>query len=463
MNFNPFEEKPKKMESIMLGWKDIFVQPYDKNEVSPYTKTRCILMNGTEYEAVWCKHHFNRHYPDNDARRAVAQLRRSEQQQQKLISLLKPIDETLLETTIGYEQLAVDLTAFLAQRSTDKTVKNALDFALLEDFDHLYRYANLLEMDMGLEAERLVRGYTELMPGRPTIAHHRHPFDTVRPSIDNKKADLITKLDVGIITAAEQQTMNYYMNIAQFYQTQKGRELYAEIGMVEEDHVTHYGSLMDTKATIFENLLMHEYTECYLYYSMYHDESDEKIKKVWEMLFEQEIAHLHATVKLLNQYEKKSWDEVISEGNFPPLLKLQENKEYLRKVLGKTVTLTGDRESYADVSTLPDDADFFKYQKKITPHPEEERGHTIIAEHIDMFKSDYRFQEKEHPIPSLRLREKTILSWALKKANFLLLKKDAGFKPTSFLILNKKLPIARPAARIQSPFPLLKQVPSPYR
>ena len=48
-----------------------------------------------------------------------------------MISLLKPIDETLLETTIGYEQLAVDLTAFLAKRSVDKNVKNALDFALL--------------------------------------------------------------------------------------------------------------------------------------------------------------------------------------------------------------------------------------------------------------------------------------------------------------------------------------------
>ncbi len=416
MNLNPFNEKPKKVESTLMSWKDMYVKPYDKNEVSPYTKTRCILMNGTEYEAVWCKHHFNRNYPDNDARREVALLRRSEQQQQKMISLLKPIDETLLETTIGYEQLAVDLTAFLAQRATDKTVKNALDFALLEDFDHLYRYANLLEMDMGLQAERLVGSYTELMPGRPTIAHHRHPYDTVRPSIDNKTADNMTKLDVGIITAAEQQTMNYYMNIAQFYQTQKGRELYAEIGMVEEDHVTHYGSLMDTKATIFETLLMHEYTECYLYYSMYNDESDENVKKVWERLYEQELAHLHSALKLLQKYEKKSWEEVIPGGEFPPLLKLQANKEYVRKVLAKTVTLTGDRESYADVSSLKDDADFFKYQKKTNAKPEKERGHTIIAEHIDMFTSDYRFQEKEHPIPTLRKRDKDDFELGVKKA-----------------------------------------------
>ncbi len=404
MTFNPFKEKPKKPESVIMNWKDIFVKPYDKNEVSPYTKTRIILMNGTEFEATWCKHHFNRHYPDNDARRTVALIRRSEQQQQKLISLLKPIDETLLETTIGYEQLAVDLTAFLAQRSVDQTVKDALDFALLEDFDHLYRYANLLETDMGIHAEKLVGGYTELMPARPTIAHHRHPFDTIRPSINNKKADIVTKLDVGIITAAEQQTMNYYMNIAQFYKTQKGRELYAEIGMVEEDHVTHYGSLMDTKATIFENCLMHEYTECYLYYSMFMDESDTHVKKIWEMLLEQEIAHLHSAVELLNKYENKSWEEVIPGGEFPELLSLHENKEYVREVLKNTVTLTGYQEGYSEVCKLDEKADFFKYQKQVNCEPEEERGHVIVKEHIEKFGKDYRLQNEEHPIKCLRSR-----------------------------------------------------------
>ena len=34
----------------------------------------------------------------------------------------------------------------LAMREPDKRVKAALDFALLEDFDHLYRYADLLDM-----------------------------------------------------------------------------------------------------------------------------------------------------------------------------------------------------------------------------------------------------------------------------------------------------------------------------
>lgn len=45
--------------------------------------------------------------------------RRTEQQQQKRIACLKPKNETILEHTLSYEQLAVDLTAVMARRETD--------------------------------------------------------------------------------------------------------------------------------------------------------------------------------------------------------------------------------------------------------------------------------------------------------------------------------------------------------
>lgn len=164
---NPFLEKPTPILSQFKDWKSLYPKSYNKNEVDPYTKTRIILMNGTEFEANWFSHQFSRHTCDNDLRRELALVRDVEKQQQLKISLLKPCNESPLEHTIAYEQLAVDLTAELAKRESDCYVKNALDFALLEDFDHLYRYANLLEMEQGVLAERLVGRYTELMPDDP--------------------------------------------------------------------------------------------------------------------------------------------------------------------------------------------------------------------------------------------------------------------------------------------------------
>jgi len=237
---NPFNEQPMALDKMYMNWKEIYPKSYDKNNVDPYTKTRIILMNGAETEQIFFLHQFNRNCNNNDVRRQLAVIRRVSQQMQKLIQCLKPINENVLEETITYEQLAVDLTARLAKSEPDKYVKQALDFALLEDFDHLYRYSNLLEMECGIPAEKLVGRYTEIMPARPTISHHRCPLDSVRYHINNKVADILTKLHINIITAAEQQTMNFYMNICNLYPSDLGRRVYQEIGMIEEQHVTHY-------------------------------------------------------------------------------------------------------------------------------------------------------------------------------------------------------------------------------
>lgn len=401
---NPFLEKPRRIENTLQNWKELYPKVYDKREVDPYTKTRIILMNGTEFEANWFSHQFARHVDDNDLRRDLALARYQEKQQQLKIGLLKPANETVLEHTIGYEQLAVDLTAELAKREVDCDVKRALDFALLEDFDHLYRYANLLEMEQGVAAEWLVGRYTEIMPGRPTISHLRFPKDNVKRGINAKKSDVQTVLSTMIITAAEQQTMNYYMNVTPFACSEMGRKLYQEIALVEEEHVTQYESLMDPNATWFEMLLWHEYCECYLYWSCYVTETDRYVKSLWEENLEMEINHLHKAAELLKKYEGKEWQEVIPCGDFPAPISLHENIEYVRNVLGNTVQFTSKKEEYARVESLPVDSEFFRIQAQINSTTEIVPSHNVIEEFIRRRGADYRFQVAPSPVPELRNR-----------------------------------------------------------
>ncbi len=401
---NPFNEKPKSIEKSFQNWSQLYPKPYNKREVDPYTKCRIILMNGTEFEANWFSHQLARHTCDNELRRDIALTRAIEKQQQQKISLLKPKDESILEHTIGYEQLAVDLTAELAKRECDCSVKTALDFALLEDFDHLYRYANLLEMTEGIYAEWLVGRYTEIMPGRPTISHHRFPKDNVRKCINSKTADIQTILNTMIITAAEQQTMNYYMNVTNFSGGDLARRLYEEIALVEEEHVTHYESLMDANATWLEMLLLHEYCECYLYWSCYMTETDPYIKNLWEQNLQFEIAHLHKAKDLLLKYQGKEWFEVIKDGDFPAPISLHENIEYVRRILNDTVQYTTDKDCYTLIKNLPDDADFFKYQNIINPNIDIVPSHNVIETSIRKNGMDYRYQVEPNPIPELRNR-----------------------------------------------------------
>ncbi len=402
---NPFKEMPKDGKITYANWNALAVKPYDKNTTGPYTKTRVILMNGTEFESNWFLHHLNRHCLNNDIRRIAAEVRRQEQQQQKRISALKPIDETILETTIGYEQLAVDLTAEMAQKEPNPIVKDQLDFALLEDFDHLYRYANLLDMDEGVHAERLVGGYTEITPARPTIAEHRHPKDDIRRYINSWQDSLITRLHTGIITAAEQQTMNYYMNVGSFYHNDLGRKLYTEIAMIEEQHVSGYGSLMDPACTLLECWVMHEYTECYLYYSCYEDESDPYIKKIWLMHFEEELKHLKIASDVLYKYEGREWEQLFVGGaDFPSLLKLKSNISYVREVIN-TVRNTAYRETMVKVDDMPDSSEFFKYQRQVNSSVNSVASHNVIDKYINKSGKDYRFETKPNPEKTLRDRK----------------------------------------------------------
>ncbi len=403
MKVNPFENlQNQKLRYYPLS--SLALKSYDKYQLDPYSKTRVILMNGTEFESNWFYHQFARHCSNNEIRREIAEIRRVEQQQQKRISSLKPINESILETTLSYEQLAIDLTAVLAKREKDFSVKAQLDFALLEDFDHLYRFTNLLELDEKENYKNLIGSYTEIMPGRPTVSEHRHPFDDIRKPVNFMLADPITKMNVNIITGAEQQTMNYYMNVGSFYKNEKGRKIYSEIAMIEEQHVSGYESLKDPNNTWLECALMHEYTECYLYYSCYRDEQDKYLKALWEQHYQDELVHLKKISELLYRYEGKHYQEVLITLDFPELLSFKESKEYIREVL-KTIRITSQRENYIEVSSLPKNNTFDLYQKQAVRNPNGSPTHKVIELHIDKNGEDFRFETAPHPEKTLRDRK----------------------------------------------------------
>lgn len=405
MSFNPFNEKPLPMDKWYMDWDTMYPCSYDKETTNAYTKCRIVLMNGTEFEAQWFSRNFSRHCNNNELRRELACVRRSEQQQQKRISILKPKNESILEHTISYEQLAVDLTAALAKQESDCNVKNALNFALLEDFDHLYRYSNLLDYEYGICPEKLVGSYTEITPARPTISEHRYPKDSIFCPINNGNACILTKLNVGIITAAEQQTMNYYMNVAPFYsKSDLGRRLYQEIGMIEEEHVSQYESLKDPNATWLEDLLMHEYTECYLYYSCMMTECDPMVRRIWEECLQQEIAHLHKAKDLLWKYEQKDWMQVVGSGEFPQILVLGPNVEYVREIIKLTTGNTQKEEQVVPLLKLKDNDEFYWYQNVVNGNVCSVASHNVIERYIQAKGTDYRFELAKNPLCELRDR-----------------------------------------------------------
>lgn len=73
----------------------------------------------------------------------------------------------------------------------------------------------------------------------------------------------------------------------------------------------------------------------------------------------QEVSQLHVAAKLLEKYEGKCWQQVIPNGEFPELLKLHPNKEYIRHIEKNMVEFTSKLEDYVDVKCLCKDDAFY--------------------------------------------------------------------------------------------------------
>ena len=72
----------------------------------------------------------------------LAKVRRVEQHQASMVNNLLGADHSTLETTIGYEQVAIEVTAVVAQNEPDEYLAQLYRFGMLEDFDHLYRFTH---------------------------------------------------------------------------------------------------------------------------------------------------------------------------------------------------------------------------------------------------------------------------------------------------------------------------------
>ncbi|MGB6056560.1 MAG: hypothetical protein WBG17_15140 [Burkholderiaceae bacterium] len=343
---NLLDAKGTPIDKQRFTWKEMAGKPISKLDDDAFTRVRVILMNGIEVDALRLKHILSR--LSGELRVPLAQVRRIEHHQATMVNWLLSADHSPLETTIAYEQVAIEVTAAIAQAEPDPYQAQTYRFGLLEDFDHLYRYSALLDRMEGKDANDILQGYTDIVPGRPTRVEHRAPQDDVRDHYDRNSAQLITKLHAAMLTAAEYQTHDYYMNIGPTFSDPMARALYAEIASIEEQHVTQYGSLTDPQETPLEKWLIHEAMEAYNYYSCVQQEPNPRIKAIWERFLDYELGHLNLVSELFKKHERRDPAEVL-QGTLPKPVDFSSQRDFVREVLAKEVDLRAKGTRYVGV------------------------------------------------------------------------------------------------------------------
>jgi hypothetical protein len=181
------------------------------------------------------------------------------------------------------------------------------------------------------------------------------------------------------------------------------RQLYQEIGLIEQEHVTHYVSLLDPTENWWKRLVTHEYNECWLYYSFMQQESDPRIKAVWELHLQMELAHLQQASDLLRRYDGREPEQIVGATGLPEPLTFEPNKEFLRGLLATQIDLTTLGAGY-----VREAHERFEWMQEQVHGGEKPPSEQVIDMHRQEYGDEYRIEtEGPHPVESLRAEEGT--------------------------------------------------------
>jgi hypothetical protein len=332
MAINLFNDRGTPLDRQRFTWKELAGKPISKLDDDAFTRIRVILMNGIELDALRVEQVLLR--MQREARPQLAQLSRVEHHQATAVNWLLSADHSPLETTIAYEQVAIEVTASVAQLEPDPYMAQGFRYALLEDFDHLYRYSALLDRLEGKDANNITQGYTDIVPGRPTLVHHRSPENDLLECYAPDAA-LATKLHAITLTGGEYQTHDYYMNIGPVFADPVARMLYAEIASVESQHIVHYGSMLNPDESPLQKLLLQQVAEVWNYQACASQETNPRIKAIWERFLDYELGHVQCAMQLLKDIERRDPAELLGDGNLPAGIAFESQREFLRKTLAE--------------------------------------------------------------------------------------------------------------------------------
>jgi len=362
MALDILKERGVPLDRQVFTWRELAGKPYSKLNDDAFTRVRVILMNAIEGEAVRFSHACAR--MNKALQGPLARVRRIEHHQQTLVNWLNPPDQSTLETTIGLEQTAIEVTASVAQSEPHPYLASVYRFGMLEDFDHLYRYAALMDRVEGKDANNILQSYTDVRPGRPAAVAHRDPADDLRECYDRATAQPLTKLNAITILAAEHQAHDHYVTVGPTYADPLGRQLFAEIASIEEQHVTQYESIIDPGETWLEKWLLHEAAEVYNYVSCAESETNSRVKAIWERFADYELGQLHFVMDLMKDLEKRDPAQLLP-ASLPPRIKFESQRHFVRQVLSNEVDLRASGARFVAQEQEPPTAPSARYRQQL--------------------------------------------------------------------------------------------------
>jgi hypothetical protein len=337
--FNPLEHLGLALDRHGRHWHELDVEPVDAQRTDPHTRSRINAMEGLEAADARFDRRFARHVQDPDTRRRVGGLGAAAARRRETLAALRPQVSDALESTAGYERTAVDLLAWVARSEPDAGRAMAYGGQALWHLSCLHGYAELSDRAGYRWLEPIVGDVGALMSGSMVSAAARHHDRPQHAAASAPRAQYLSVLNRWAVQAVRQQ-VNRHTGDA----TSGGRADRERYRAADQNR--------------WEQLVIHESATSYLYYSFLAQEADPRVKAMWELHLQMQLAHLQAAADLLRRSRVRDPQEVVGAG-LPEPTTFDRNGPYLQALL---VTEPGHREPAAgppdpDGEQLDDDRD----------------------------------------------------------------------------------------------------------
>jgi hypothetical protein len=106
--------------------------------------------------------------------------------------------------------------------------------------------------------------------------------------------------------------------------------------------------MLNPKESLLEKLLICEAAEVWNYAGCLEQESNPRVRAIWERFLDYELGHFQVALQLFKDLEKRDPAEVLGEGKLPPFIQFQSQREFVRRVVEQETHLRKDGTEFVD-------------------------------------------------------------------------------------------------------------------
>jgi hypothetical protein len=272
--FDPLDHPGLPVDHHGRRWREFDVEPVDTRATDPNTCCRISMMAAVEASAEHFDRQFAIRVEGADARRSVSSLGKGAAERHRHIAAVRAPARSAAEEAIDRERAAFDMAGWAARNERRPDRSAAYRQQAWQHLKRLRRYAEFGDRAHLAWADQIADEVDELWPPRTTA-----PARSWAPS--SPVTQPLSLLHDWMVHAAGRSVAGY-----------RPESLEGE----------------------WEALVVHESASCYLYYGFMAEEDDRRLKPIWELHLQMQLAHLRAASDLLQRYGGRDPQEVIGEG-----------------------------------------------------------------------------------------------------------------------------------------------------